>query len=111
MSETDQLPERELAEGEQPDFPVGTLKIGETEHCCHEVAIRRLSIFERSDGSRRQVWDMIAEFRDRGDAELCLAKLSSVTEVEMADCTFSDCNQYNPQREYPGSYGAQHKDS
>ena len=77
MSDEELLPSRELAEGEQPDFPVGTLRIGETEHCCHEVAIRRLSIFERKDGSRRQTWDMIAEFTDQDDAEVCLRALTS----------------------------------
>jgi hypothetical protein len=78
MSETiEDLPSRELAAGEQTDFPEGTLRIGETEHCCHEVAIRRLSIFERNDGTRRQTWDMVAEFIDREDAEICLAALSA----------------------------------
>ncbi len=77
MSKIEDLPSRELAPEEQPDFPVGTLKIGETEHCCHEVAIRRLSIFERKDGTRRQVWDMVAEFIDREDAEVALKALNS----------------------------------
>lgn len=76
MSETDDLPSRELTAGEQPDVPEGTLRIGETEHCCHEVAIRRLSIFKRGDGTRRQVWNMVAEFIDREDAEICLAALT-----------------------------------
>lgn len=73
MDDVKELPMRDLTEGEQPDFPVGTLRLGEAEHgCCHQVAIRRLNIFERGDGSRLQTWDLVAEFTDASDAEVCL---------------------------------------
>lgn len=80
MDEITDLPMRDLADGEQPDFPLGTLKIGETEHgCCYEVAIRRLSIFKRGDGSRLQRWELVAEFMDQADAEICLRALGQQT--------------------------------
>jgi len=69
VSDSEKLISRELNAYELTDFPVGTLKLGETEHgCCHEAAIRRLEIYERNDGSRRQVWNLVAEFVDEEDA-------------------------------------------
>ena len=77
MTDIAVLPWRNLAQSEDPDFPVGTLMIGEPEHrCCHEAAIRQLNVFVRGDGSRLQQWDLVAEFCDLADAEICLKALN-----------------------------------
>lgn len=76
MNEIAELPMRDLSGDESPDYPVGTLMLGEPEHgCCHEVAIRKLIIFDRGDGSRLQMWNVVAEFMNLDDAEICLRAL------------------------------------
>lgn len=48
---------------------LGEIAICKSEHgCCYNNSVRRLTIFERGDGTRVTHWEMIAEFAEDDDA-------------------------------------------
>lgn len=53
---------------------LGQLAVCRPEHCCHEAAVRELTVFERGDGSRVTMWALVAEFIEADEAHRFVAR-------------------------------------